>query len=65
MIRPTVGISVDNRSGTAASGQYESAIAYSRCVVDAGGLPLLLPHEPALAESYVRFCDAIILTHGD
>jgi len=59
-----IGITVDNRDNTAASGRYESTIAYSRAVADAGGIPVLLPHEPSLAHVYVGQCDAIILTGG-
>lgn len=62
---PRIGITVDNRDSTAASGQYESAIRYSRGIARAGGLPLLLPHEPELAPHYVELCDAIVLTGGD
>jgi putative glutamine amidotransferase len=61
---PLIGITADNRDNTAASGKYESAIAYSRVVVEAGGLPVVLPHEPQLAAEYVERCDGIILTGG-
>jgi len=64
MSLPVVGITVDNKANTAASGVYESAIAYTRAVADAGGLPVLLPHEPSAAESYVNRLDAIVLTGG-
>ncbi len=61
---PVIGITVDNRDNTAASGRYESSIAYSRCVAQAGGLPVLLPHEPGLAKRYVLVCDGLVLTGG-
>jgi putative glutamine amidotransferase len=62
--RPRIGITVDNRDNCAASGRYESTIAYSRGIAEAGGLPMLLPHEPTRAADYVRWCDGLILTGG-
>lgn len=64
MPQPIIGITVDNKQNTAETGQYESAIRYSRAVADAGGLPVLLPHEVELAAGYVAACDALILTGG-
>ena len=64
MQRPVIGIVVDNRDNTADSGRYELSIAYSRLVAEAGGLPLLLPHEVELAGSYVRMCHGLMLTGG-
>ena len=64
MAGPLIGITVDNADNTAASGEYESAIAYSRAVAEGGGVPVLLPHEPALAEAYARQCAGLILTGG-
>ncbi len=61
---PLIGITVDNVDRTAASGMYRSGIHYSRAVVAAGGIPLLLPHEPALADRYAALCDALMLTGG-
>ncbi|MFA9477308.1 gamma-glutamyl-gamma-aminobutyrate hydrolase family protein [Phycisphaerales bacterium AB-hyl4] len=65
MARPRIGITVDNIQRSAASGQYCSAIAYSKAVTRAGGLPLLLPHDPAMAREYVVSCDGLLLTGGD
>jgi putative glutamine amidotransferase len=62
--RPVIGITVDNKDNTAASGTYESAIRYSRAVESAGGLPVLLPHEADLAMDYVAMVDGLILTGG-
>lgn len=63
-MKPIIGITVDNRENTAASGVYECAIAYSAAVVRAGGVPLLLPHEVELVEHYLRVCDGFLLTGG-
>lgn len=64
MPSPVIGITVDNHDNTAASGKYESSIAYSRAVSKAGGTAVLLPHEPQLALRFVELCDAIVLTGG-
>jgi len=63
-MKPIIGITVDNRENTAASGVYECAIAYTRSVVNAGGVPMLLPHEVELIEHYLRVCDGFIFTGG-
>lgn len=64
MNRPLIGITVNNQQHAATSGQYESAIAYSRAVALAGGVPVLLPHEPEMAGRYLHLCDGIVLTGG-
>ena len=64
MVGPLIGITVDNADNTAASGTYTSATAYSRAVAAAGGVPVLLPHEPELAAAYARSCEGFILTGG-
>lgn len=64
MQAPVIGISIDNKNNEASSGTYESAIAYSRVIMNAGGIPLLLPHEPQLAGVYVEICDGLVLTGG-
>ena len=49
MTRPLIGITIDNVENDITSGRYESNVAYSRAVVEAGGMPLLLPQEIELA----------------
>jgi putative glutamine amidotransferase len=61
---PLIGITVDNKDNTVDSGTYESALRYSRAVAEAGGLPVLLAQEVALAGRYVSLCDGLILTGG-
>ena len=63
-MRPLIGITLDNRDNTADSGRYEVGVGYSRAVAEAGGCPILLPHEPELAGEYARRCDGLILTGG-
>ena len=65
MICPVIGITVDNVDSNIISGKYESNVAYSRMVAEAGGLPLLLPQEIELAAYYVELCDGLMLTGGD
>lgn len=62
--RPLIGITVDNRDNTAASGRYELAAAYPQAVAAAGGVPVLLPHEPDLVDHFIHACHAFILTGG-
>jgi len=65
MNRPRIGITVDNRDRTRASGKYDSSVAYSDAIVAAGGAPILLPHHPELADEYVATCEGVMLTGGD
>lgn len=62
---PLIGITVDNKSDAANPTRYESSMHYSRAIAQAGGLPLLLPQEPALVEEYVALCDGLLLSGGN
>jgi len=64
MHAPLIGITVDNADNTADSGKYEVGTGYGRAVAAAGGVPLLLPHEPERAADYTALCDGLILTGG-
>ena len=59
--RPRIGLTVDAADG---EGRYELGRAYVEAVVAAGGLPLLLPHEPALAAEYLAHLDGLVVTGG-
>jgi putative glutamine amidotransferase len=59
--RPRIGLTVDAADGDA---RYQLQRAYVEAVVAAGGLPLLLPHEPALAAEYLGQLDALVVTGG-
>lgn len=61
---PLIGITLDNRDNSTASGRYELGLGYSQAVAQAGGLPVLLPHELNLVGEYVQRCDGFILTGG-
>ena len=52
------------RDNAAASGRYDVGTGYSRAVAEAGGLPVLLPHELDRVPDYVARCDGFILTGG-
>ena len=64
MAGPLIGITSDSRLSAAGVVLYESNPSYSRAVVRAGGLPVILPQEPMLAESFVRLCDGLLLSGG-
>jgi putative glutamine amidotransferase len=59
--RPRVGLTADAGDG---GGRYELRRTYVDAVAAAGGLPLLLPHEPALADDYLDGLDALVVTGG-
>ena len=64
MTRPLIGITSDNKENRIESGHYESAVAYSRAITLAGGLPLILPQEVTLIGDYLRLCAGFLLTGG-
>jgi putative glutamine amidotransferase len=37
---------------------------YARAVVEAGGLPVMLPHEPSRVDAYLRLLDGLIISGG-
>jgi len=63
-MKPLIGITADNRDNSADSGRYESPLSYSRAVVRAGGVPIILPHEPELASAMLERLDGLVLTGG-
>lgn len=63
---PVIGITVDAEAagGYSKLPWYALRRNYASAVVGAGGLPLLLPHETALADQYLDRIDALIITGG-
>ena len=63
----TVGITLDweESGGYAKQPWYALRENYAECVTSAGGLPLMLPHEPQLARECVARLDALIVNGGD
>lgn len=57
---PLIGLSCD-----ADDERYFSRRPYADAVAAAGGIPVLLPHRPELADAFVAGCDAVVLTGGD
>jgi putative glutamine amidotransferase len=64
MTHPLIGITTDSRE-EAAGLMYFARFHYSEAVAAAGGVPVLLPHEPQLAATYVERCDGLLLSGGD
>jgi putative glutamine amidotransferase len=64
--RPLVGVTLDSEEpgGYSKLPWYALRQNYSEAVVRAGGLPILLPHEPEEAEDYLGRLDALIVTGG-
>lgn len=71
MARPVIGITADHQEpGPEAKragkpGSYFLRQNYADAVAKAGGVPLVLPHEPELAEEIVARIDGLIVTGGD
>jgi putative glutamine amidotransferase len=66
MARPIIGLTLDHEpeGGWSAFPWYAIRENYCTAVRRAGGLPLLLPHEPDLAEAYLDAIDGLIVTGG-
>lgn len=63
---PIIGITCDTAAGhTPDNWTYESPHAYCRVVVQAGGVPFLLPYELERIPDYLRMCHGLILSGGD
>ncbi|HEY9549639.1 MAG TPA: gamma-glutamyl-gamma-aminobutyrate hydrolase family protein [Kiloniellaceae bacterium] len=63
---PVVGITLDSEPAGSWSKYPWYAVRENYCaaVVAAGGLPVLLPHEPERAEAYLERIDALLVTGG-
>ncbi|NIA71180.1 gamma-glutamyl-gamma-aminobutyrate hydrolase family protein [Pelagibius litoralis] len=64
--QPLVGITLDSEAagGWSKFPWYAVRQNYAGAVKEAGGLPVLLPHEPAEAEVYLERIDALMITGG-
>ncbi len=64
--RPVIGITLDSEEagGYAKLPWYALRRNYSDTIVAAGGLPVLLPHDPELADMYLDRIDGLLLTGG-
>ena len=65
-MRPLIGITLDSESpgGYSAYPWYALRQNYAQAIAGAGGLPVALPHDPALAAAYLDRIDALVVTGG-
>ncbi|MBX3354210.1 MAG: gamma-glutamyl-gamma-aminobutyrate hydrolase family protein [Phycisphaeraceae bacterium] len=63
-LRPIIGISANVRIEGAHT-LYTLRREYVRMTVEAGGAPIILPHEPELAGLALRCCNGVIISGGD
>ena len=66
MTRPIIGITLDSEQpgGYSKFPWYAVRENYCGAVAEAGGLPVPLPHEPDMAESYLDTIDGLVVTGG-
>ncbi|NKB48211.1 MAG: gamma-glutamyl-gamma-aminobutyrate hydrolase family protein [Alphaproteobacteria bacterium] len=64
--RPVIGITLDSEEPGGYSNMpwYALRENYSQSIVQAGGLPIALPHEPEQAEAYLGQIDGVVITGG-
>ncbi|ACG71325.1 peptidase C26 [Anaeromyxobacter sp. K] len=60
--RPRIGITLD---ADASGRRYELPRGYVEAVLDAGGLPILLPHAVDVAGAYLSLLDGLVVSGGD
>ena len=71
MAKPIIGIVLDhstkktNQGGYANFPWYALRTDYSQAVIQAGGIPVLLPYEQALIQDYLKTCKGLILPGDD
>ncbi len=67
MKRPVIGLTLDSEEpgGYSKLPWYALRQNYCSAVIRAGGLPLLLPHEPEQADAYLGEIDGLIVTGGN
>lgn len=66
--KPLIGITPEyDESGTGFSKMPWFAVRknHAEAVVQAGGIPIILPHEPSMIEHFIHTVDGIIITGGD
>ena len=67
MSRPIIGLTLDSEEpgGYSKLPWYALRQNYCSAVVRAGGLPILLPHEPEQADAYLAEIDGLLVTGGN
>ncbi len=63
---PVIGLTLDSEApgGYSKFPWYALRENYCAAVIRAGGLPVLLPHEPEVAEAYLDSLDGLLVTGG-
>lgn len=66
MAQPVIGLTLDSEppGGYSKMPWYALRENYCGAVVRAGGLPILLPHEPEQAAAYLKMIDGLVVTGG-
>src|SRR5262245_11688156 len=66
MVKPVIGLTLDHEppGGYSSFPWYAIRENYCNAVRNAGGLPILLPHDPAAAADYLDRIDGLIVTGG-
>ena len=64
--RPVIGVTLDSEQsgGYSKYPWYAMRQNYAEAIAAAGGLPIALPHDPALAPDYLDRIDALVVTGG-
>jgi putative glutamine amidotransferase len=64
--RPVIGVTLDQEppGGYSAYPWYALRANYMEAIAGAGGLPIALPHDAALAEAFLHRLDALVVTGG-
>jgi putative glutamine amidotransferase len=64
--RPVIGLTLDAEppGGYSRWPWYALRANYMAAIAEAGGLPVALPHETALADAYLEQIDALVVTGG-
>lgn len=64
--RPLIGVTLDSEQpgGYSKYPWYAIRQNYADAIASAGGLPVALPHDPALATDYLGRIDALVVTGG-
>lgn len=66
MTKPVIGITLDSEDPGTYSNMpwYALRQNYADAVVESGGVPLALPHEPEQANDYLDIIDGLVITGG-
>jgi putative glutamine amidotransferase len=64
--RPVIGVTLDSEQsgGYSKYPWYAMRQNYAEAIIAAHGLPIALPHDPALAADYLDLIDALVVTGG-